>query len=155
MGCIGCPIAQGKNDGVLDRNPKYKAAYFGPLRGMDAVPGNFQNDDQLSQRLDGQYVPDEGKSGSPIYMELGNITDSAFDFNERQFEKGAKSVLGVEFPVGEAFRSMYGFSITVSSNIRRASFRSLSGHRYRANNHYICLINPVPYSHFTLFLQFA
>jgi SPP1 gp7 family putative phage head morphogenesis protein len=51
----------------------------------------------------GRYVPDdgEGKSGSPIYMGLGNIADSAFDFNEGQFEKGAKTVLGVEFPVGE------------------------------------------------------
>jgi len=34
-------------------------------------------------------------------MGLGKIADSAFDFNERQFEKGARSVLGVEFPVGE------------------------------------------------------
>jgi hypothetical protein len=34
-------------------------------------------------------------------MGLGNIADSVFDFNEGQYEKGAKSVLGVEFPVGE------------------------------------------------------
>jgi SPP1 gp7 family putative phage head morphogenesis protein len=36
-----------------------------------------------------------------MYMGLGNIADSTFDFNEGQFEKGAKTVLGVEFPVGE------------------------------------------------------
>jgi SPP1 gp7 family putative phage head morphogenesis protein len=34
-------------------------------------------------------------------MGLGKIADSVFNFNEGQFEKGAKSVLGVEFPVGE------------------------------------------------------
>jgi uncharacterized protein with gpF-like domain len=51
----------------------------------------------------GQYVPDddESKSGSPIYMGLGNIADSVFDFNDGQYEKGAKATLGVEFPVGE------------------------------------------------------
>jgi hypothetical protein len=51
----------------------------------------------------GQYVPDydESVSGSPIYAGLGRIADSVFDFNEGQYEKGARSVLGVEFPVGE------------------------------------------------------
>jgi SPP1 gp7 family putative phage head morphogenesis protein len=71
---------------------------------LDAVPGkSFKRMvDSLSGWL-GQYVPDddESKSGSPIYMGLGNIADSTFDFNEGQFEKGAKTVLGVEFPVGE------------------------------------------------------
>jgi SPP1 gp7 family putative phage head morphogenesis protein len=71
---------------------------------MDAVPGkSFKKMiDSLNGWL-GQYVPDddESKSGSPVYMGLGRIADSAFDFNEGQFEKGAKSVLGVEFPVGE------------------------------------------------------
>jgi SPP1 gp7 family putative phage head morphogenesis protein len=71
---------------------------------LDAVPGKHfkRMIDSLSGWM-GQYVPDddESKSGSPIYMGLGNIADSAFDFNEGQYEKGAKSVLGVEFPVGE------------------------------------------------------
>lgn len=71
---------------------------------MDAVPGkSFKTMiDSLNGWL-GQYVPSENESvsGSPIYMGLGKIADSVFDFNERQYEKGAKSVLGVEFPVGE------------------------------------------------------
>jgi hypothetical protein len=71
---------------------------------LDAVPGkSFKRMiDSLNGWL-GQYVPDgdESKSGSTIYMGLGNIADNTFDFNEGQFEKGAKSVLGVEFPVGE------------------------------------------------------
>jgi hypothetical protein len=71
---------------------------------LDAVPGkSFRRMiDSLTGWL-GQYVPDDdqSKSGSPIYMGLGNIADSTFDFNEGQYEKGAKSVLGVEFPVGE------------------------------------------------------
>jgi SPP1 gp7 family putative phage head morphogenesis protein len=71
---------------------------------LDAVPGKkFKTMiDSLSGWM-GQYVPDddESKSGSGIYLGLGNIADSAFDFNEGQYEKGAKSTLGVEFPVGE------------------------------------------------------
>jgi SPP1 gp7 family putative phage head morphogenesis protein len=71
---------------------------------LDAVPGkSFKKMiDTLSGWL-GQYVPDndESESGSPIYMGLGKIADSVFDFNEGQYEKGAKSALGVEFPVGE------------------------------------------------------
>jgi uncharacterized protein with gpF-like domain len=71
---------------------------------LDAVPGkSFKT---MINSLNGwlaQYVPidDESKSGSPIYMGLGNIADSTFDFNEGQYEKGAKAALGVEFPVGE------------------------------------------------------
>jgi SPP1 gp7 family putative phage head morphogenesis protein len=71
---------------------------------LDAVPGkSFKTMINNLNGWMGQYVPtdDEAKSGSPIYMGLGNIADSVFDFNEGQFEKGAKAVLGVEFPVGE------------------------------------------------------
>jgi SPP1 gp7 family putative phage head morphogenesis protein len=71
---------------------------------LDAVPGkSFKTMINNLSGWQGQYVPtnDEAKSGSPIYMGLGNIADSVFDFNEGQFEKGAKTVLGVEFPVGE------------------------------------------------------
>jgi hypothetical protein len=71
---------------------------------LDAVPGkSFKRMiDSLNGWL-GQYVPDddESKSGSPIYMGLGKTADSTFGFNEGQYEKGAKTVLGVEFPVGE------------------------------------------------------
>ncbi|MDR1399405.1 MAG: minor capsid protein [Treponema sp.] len=75
-----------------------------PAQRLDAVPGkSFEIMINSLQGWLAQYVPDdaESKSGSPIYIELGNIADSTFDFNEGQFEKGAKSVLGVEFPVGE------------------------------------------------------
>jgi SPP1 gp7 family putative phage head morphogenesis protein len=71
---------------------------------LDAVPGkSFKKMIDSLNGWQGQYVPndDESKSGSPIYMGLGNIADSVFDFNEGQFEKGAKTALGVEFPVGE------------------------------------------------------
>jgi uncharacterized protein with gpF-like domain len=71
---------------------------------LDAVPGkSFKKMIDSLNGWMGQYVPDddESKSGSPIYMGLGKIADSTFDFNEGQFEKGAKTVLGVEFPVGE------------------------------------------------------
>jgi hypothetical protein len=71
---------------------------------LDALPGkSFKRMIDSLNGWMGQYVPDddESKSGSPIYMGLGNIADSTFDFNEGQYEKGAKSVLGVEFPVGE------------------------------------------------------
>jgi hypothetical protein len=75
-----------------------------PALRLDAVPGKkFKTMvDSLSGWM-GQYVPDddESKSGSPLYMGLGKIADSVFDFNEGQYEKGAKSALGVEFPVGE------------------------------------------------------
>jgi len=36
-----------------------------------------------------------------IYMGLGKIADSVFDFNEVQYEKGARSIFGIDFPVGE------------------------------------------------------
>jgi hypothetical protein len=75
-----------------------------PALRLDAVPGkSFKTMINSLNGWMGQYVPDddENKSGSPIYLGLGNIADSAFDFNEGQYEKGAKSVLGVEFPVGE------------------------------------------------------
>jgi hypothetical protein len=71
---------------------------------LDAVPGkSFKRMADSLNGWMGQYVPDddESKSGSTIYMGLGNIADSTFDFNEGQYEKGAKTTLGVEFPVGE------------------------------------------------------
>lgn len=71
---------------------------------FDAVPGKSFKVmiDSLNGWL-GQYVPTdaEGVSGSPIYMGLGAIADSVFNFNEGQYEKGAWFALGVEFPVGE------------------------------------------------------
>lgn len=75
-----------------------------PALRLDAVPGKSFK--VMVNSLNGwlaQYVPtdDESKSGSPIYMGLGEIADTVFDFNDGQFEKGAKTVLGVEFPVGE------------------------------------------------------
>jgi SPP1 gp7 family putative phage head morphogenesis protein len=51
----------------------------------------------------GQYISDDPqrKRESPIYMGLGNIANTVFDFNEGQYEKSAKAALGIEFPVGE------------------------------------------------------
>ena len=71
---------------------------------MDAVPGKtFKVMINSLNGWLGQYVPDgdPSVSGSPIYLGLGNIADSVFDFNDMQFAKGAKTVLGVEFPTGE------------------------------------------------------
>jgi len=71
---------------------------------IDAVPGkSFKLMIESLNGWLGQYVPEDNEavSGSPIYMGLGRIADSVFDFNEGQFEKSAKSILGVEFPVGE------------------------------------------------------
>lgn len=75
-----------------------------PVTRLDAVPGRSFS--VMVNSLNGwlaQYVPDDDASvsASPIFMGLGKIADNVFDFNEGQFEKGAKSVLGVEFPVGE------------------------------------------------------
>ena len=75
-----------------------------PVMRLDAVPGHaFKVMIDSLNGWFGQYVPedDESISSSPIYIGLGKIADSVFDFNEGQFEKGAKSVLGIEFPVGE------------------------------------------------------
>jgi SPP1 gp7 family putative phage head morphogenesis protein len=75
-----------------------------PVSRLDAVPGkHFKTMIDSLNGWVGQYVSndDEGKSGSPIYMGLGKIADGVFDFNEGQYEKGVKFVLGVEFPVGE------------------------------------------------------
>jgi hypothetical protein len=71
---------------------------------IDAVPGKSFKVmiDSLNGWL-GQYVPEDNEnvSGSPIYMGLGQISESVFKFNDGQFQKSAKSVLGVEFPSGE------------------------------------------------------
>ena len=63
---------------------------------LDAVSGRSFK--AMIDTLNGwlaQYVPadDESRSGSPMYRWLGKIADSVFDFNEKQFEKGAMSVL--------------------------------------------------------------
>lgn len=49
------------------------------------------------------YVSDdkEKKLRSPIYMGLGDIAESAFIFNGSQYDKSAKSALGVKFPSDE------------------------------------------------------
>jgi SPP1 gp7 family putative phage head morphogenesis protein len=61
----------------------------------------------------GKYVPEKPLQGkpvgtpysglleSPIYAGLGNMADSAFDFNGGQYEKSAKSALGIDFPADE------------------------------------------------------
>jgi len=73
---------------------------------LDAVPGRTFR--VMVDSLEGwlaQYVPDDdaSKTGSPIFMGLSNMADSVFNFNDTQYEKGAKSALGVEFPVGESW----------------------------------------------------
>jgi hypothetical protein len=96
---------------------------------LDAVPGkSFKRMIDSLNGWMGQYVPDddEGKSGSPIYMGLGNIADSTFDFNEGQYEKGAKSALGVEFPVGEDWWP------DAKENWKQFNYQAISGdlHKY-------------------------
>jgi len=51
----------------------------------------------------GQYISDDPhrKRESPIYTGLGNIAETTFDFNDKQYEKSAKANLGIEFPVNE------------------------------------------------------
>jgi len=90
-------------EAILHGDSEYRADDVSVTR-LDAVPGHSFK--VMIDSLDGwigQYVPEDNESvsGSPIYMGLGKIADNVFDFNEGQFEKGAKSVLGVEFPVGE------------------------------------------------------
>jgi uncharacterized protein with gpF-like domain len=71
---------------------------------QDATTGRSFN--VMVRSLDawvGQYVSDDPqrKRESPIYMGLGNIAETVYDFNEGQYEKSAKAALGIEFPVGE------------------------------------------------------
>jgi SPP1 gp7 family putative phage head morphogenesis protein len=90
-------------EAILHGDSDFRADSLSVTR-LDAVPGkSFKKMIDSLNGWMGQYVPDddESKSGSPIYMGLGKIADSTFDFNEGQYEKGAKATLGVEFPVGE------------------------------------------------------
>ncbi|GMO33836.1 MAG: hypothetical protein Ta2B_14280 [Termitinemataceae bacterium] len=49
-----------------------------------------------------ENVPEPGsKKMITIHLGLGNIAESAFDFNDKQYEKSMKAELGVEFPVYE------------------------------------------------------
>jgi uncharacterized protein with gpF-like domain len=71
---------------------------------QDATTGKSFN--VMVRSLDawvGQYISDDPqrKRESPIYIGLGNIANTVFDFNEGQYEKSAKAALGIEFPVGE------------------------------------------------------
>jgi hypothetical protein len=96
-------LKENQGDILRGDSVEFNADDLSALR-LDAVPGkSFKAMINSLNGWLGQYVPidDESKSGSPIYMGLGNIANSVFDFNEGQFEKGAKTVLGVEFPVGE------------------------------------------------------
>lgn len=53
----------------------------------------------------GAYISDdeEKKLRSPVYLGLGNIADSAFDFNGIQYDKSVKSALGIQFPSDEGW----------------------------------------------------
>lgn len=53
----------------------------------------------------GAYISDdeEKKLRSPVYIGLGNIADSAFDFNGIQYDKSVKSALGIQFPSDEGW----------------------------------------------------
>jgi len=70
---------------------------------IDAVPGfSLQTMINSMNGWLAQNLPeDRAQGGGAIYMGLGNIAESVFDFNDIQFQKGAKSFLGVEFPAGE------------------------------------------------------
>lgn len=51
------------------------------------------------------YISDdeEKKLRSPIYMGLGDVAESAFSFNGSQYDKSAKSALGITFPADESW----------------------------------------------------
>jgi hypothetical protein len=71
---------------------------------LDAVPGRgFRLMADTLGGWVGRYISDtpEGRRMSPVYMGLGKIADNVFNFNETQYEKSAKSSLGIEFPSGE------------------------------------------------------
>jgi len=55
----------------------------------------------------GQYVSDDPAQmfTSALYMGLGRIADSAFDFNGRQYDKSMRHSLGIEFPVNDSWWS--------------------------------------------------
>ena len=53
------------------------------------------------------YISDDEdkKLRSPIYMGLGKIADSVFNFNRTQYDKSTKSALGINFPSDESWWS--------------------------------------------------
>lgn len=72
----------------------------------DAVAG--ESFALMVQSLNGwvtAYISDDEdkKLQSPIYMGLGDIADSAFDFNGRQYDKSMKSAIGISFPDDESW----------------------------------------------------
>lgn len=73
---------------------------------QDAVAG--QSFALMVKSLNGwvdAYISDDGekKLRSPIYMGLGDISDSAFNFNGTQYNKSTKSALGINFPSDESW----------------------------------------------------
>lgn len=53
----------------------------------------------------GAYISsdEQKKLRSPVYIGLGDLAQSAFSFNGTQYDKSAKSALGVEFPSDESW----------------------------------------------------
>lgn len=73
---------------------------------QDAVAG--QSFALMVKSLNGwvdAYISDNGekKLRSPIYMGLGDIAESAFNFNGTQYNKSTKSALGINFPSDESW----------------------------------------------------
>lgn len=73
---------------------------------QDAVAG--QSFALMVKSLNGwvdAYISDDGekKLRSPIYMGLGDIAESAFNFNGTQYNKSTKSALGINFPSDESW----------------------------------------------------
>lgn len=73
---------------------------------QDAVAG--ESFTRMVRSLNGwvsAYISDdeEKKLRSPIFMGLGDIAESAFNFNGGQYEKSVKSALGINFPSDESW----------------------------------------------------
>jgi len=88
----GAAIFRGDSDDAVVRNDETTGASFNTMI-------------RSLQYWVGQYVSSDPSafSASPIYMGLGNIADSVFNFNGRQYDKSARHSLGIEFPVNESW----------------------------------------------------
>ena len=96
--------------GYIERNGEavLRGDGAGAVIRRDAAAG--ESFSLMVQSLNGwvnAYISDDGekKLRSPIYMGLGNVAESAFSFNGSQYDKSAKSALGITFPADESWWS--------------------------------------------------
>jgi len=88
----GAAIFRGDSDEAVVRNDETTGASFNlMIRSLNYWLGQYVSNDPTAF------------SASPIYMGLGNIADSVFNFNGRQYGNSARHSLGIEFPVNESW----------------------------------------------------